>query len=158
MSSSWTVYLMRHGEAAWTSPDSERALTVRGRDQTQQVLASLGSRVQRLQKVLASPYQRARQTAAEVEASTGLHASLHDFLTPDEPVYVTLESLIPYMGDQSIIVAHQPLLGNLVSLLTAGNLEQPYPFATSEIVQLDMELWAPGCARIVTSWHPTAID
>src|SRR5690606_31735236 len=89
------LYLMRHGEAAWTTPDAERALSAQGVAQTRQVLAALGARMTQLQVLLSSPYRRARQTMAEAETVTGLRATRHDFLTPDEPPSQTLRLLEP---------------------------------------------------------------
>src|SRR5690606_25984636 len=114
-----TLFLMRHGEAAWTRPDSERELTERGREQTRAVVAAMGSRLAHLDALYSSPYRRARQTLAEVEQLTGFQATAcYDFLVPDEPPQRALEALEPHIRDHTLIVAHQPLLGSLVSLLT----------------------------------------
>ena len=154
MSQVQCLYLMRHGEAAWSAPDSERALTARGVEHTRQVLAALGERLPQCQALLSSPYRRARQTMAEVEAVTHLKATRHDFLTPDEAAPQTLRLLGPLLQDVSLVVAHQPLLGNLVSLLTEGHQRLPYPFGTSEVVLLEIDAWAPGGARLIRAWQP----
>ncbi len=154
MSQVQQLYLMRHGEAAWTTPDAERALSAQGVAQTRQVLAALGARMTQLQVLLSSPYRRARQTMAEAETVTGLRATRHDFLTPDEPPSQTLRLLEPLIGEVTLVVAHQPLLGNLVSLLTEGNQRQPYPFGTSEVVLLEIDAWTPGGARLIQAWRP----
>ena len=154
MSQVHQLYLMRHGEAAWTAPDAERALTERGVAQTRQVLAALGERPSQFQVLLSSPFRRARQTMAEVEAIARMRAKRHDFLTPDEPPSQALRLLEPLIRDVTLVVAHQPLLGNLVSLLTEGHQRLPYPFGTSEVVLLEIDVWVPGGARLIQTWQP----
>src|SRR5690554_7434580 len=75
---------MRHGEAAWTTPDPERALTERGREASRRVLGKLVETDPPIDRILVSPYRRARQTAAEAEALLQLKAQEHSCLTPDE--------------------------------------------------------------------------
>lgn len=145
---------MRHGEAAWTSPDPERQLTERGVAATCQVLATLLESRPPIDRILVSPYRRARQTAAEAERLLQLEAQQHACLTPDEPPSATLETLTPFLARHTLIVAHQPLLGYLASLLDRGDLRDPYPFATSEILVLELEAWAPACGRIIRSIRP----
>ena len=142
------VYLMRHGEAAWTAPDQDRCLTERGVQISRAVLQQ-DDLFQNFTRILCSPYRRARQTAEEAERLCGLEACLHDCLTPDESPDYTLEDLTPYVQDGTLIVAHQPLLGSLVGLLTEGTIARGYPFSTSEIVVLELEMWASGCGRLL---------
>ncbi len=145
---------MRHGEAAWTTPDPERALTERGREASRRVLGKLVETDPPIDRILVSPYRRARQTAAEAEALLQLKAQEHSCLTPDESPAATLEALTPHIGQHTLIVAHQPLLGYLASLLDRGDLREPHPFGTSEILVLELEAWAPACGRIIRSLQP----
>jgi len=145
---------MRHGEAAWTKPDPERALTERGREANRRVLEKLIATAPPVERILVSPYRRARQTAAEAEQLLELSAQQHACLTPDESPSATLETLAPHVAQRTLIVAHQPLLGYLASLLDRGDLAEPHPFATSEILILELEAWAPACGRIIRSLQP----
>lgn len=154
MTEPYTLYLMRHGEAAWTSPDPERALTERGREANRRVLDKLLATAPQIDRILVSPYRRARQTAAEAEQRLEMVAQQHDCLTPDESPSATLEALTPHVARQTLVVAHQPLLGYLASLLDRGDLKEPHPFATSEILILELEAWAPACGRIIRSLQP----
>src|SRR5690606_41081169 len=49
----------------WTSPDAERALTERGREANRRVLDKRLATAPQIDRILVSPYRRARQTAAE---------------------------------------------------------------------------------------------
>jgi phosphohistidine phosphatase len=57
------IYLLRHGIAENTTPDSERALTPEGREKLRRVLARARAADVALSLILSSPYRRAIETA-----------------------------------------------------------------------------------------------
>lgn len=60
---------MRHGEPAWIedgTPNFDPPLTARGRSQAEHVAARLGRSSRRIDELVVSPAQRARQTAAPI--------------------------------------------------------------------------------------------
>jgi phosphohistidine phosphatase len=57
------IYLLRHGIAEDSTPDSERALTAEGREKLRRVLARARSADVTPSLILSSPYRRAIETA-----------------------------------------------------------------------------------------------
>ncbi|WP_421864147.1 phosphohistidine phosphatase SixA [Motiliproteus sp.] len=140
------LLLMRHGEAAFSSPDELRELTERGREQTRQVVRQRLSALVGIDRVYVSPYLRARQTLELMESLAGLPgAELYSGLTPDSDVDALVEWLQPQQG-KLLLVAHNPLLSRLLSRLT--NNSGQYGFDTSTLAQLSMPLAASGCADL----------
>jgi phosphohistidine phosphatase len=74
------IWLLRHGEAEDTAPDSERKLTPKGREQARavgQALARLGVKVE---ACLTSPNVRAAETARIASEELGLDVKLESRL------------------------------------------------------------------------------
>ena len=121
-----TLYLVQHGTAVPEEDDPDRPLSAQGAEDIERLaglLAHLGVSVAR---VLHSGKTRAEQTAAklatavlergEPEAATGLKPK-------DEPAL--LAERLKGLGDDWLLVSHQPLLGRLASLLVSGDSERP---------------------------------
>lgn len=75
------IYLLRHGEAAKASDanvshDSERPLTPRGRERLERAARGIRSLGVALDRILTSPYRRARETAEIVAAALGTPEAL----------------------------------------------------------------------------------
>ncbi|WP_437882029.1 phosphohistidine phosphatase SixA [Pseudomonas sp. LRF_L74] len=139
------LWLLRHGEAAARArSDAERPLTGHG---VEQVIAQARAHLsgQRFTDVLVSPYLRAQQTAALVakalEPAT-LLARKVDWITPDDEPRKVLRMLDSAIGDNILLVSHNPLLGALAGLLVHGNLQQPLALGTASLVELEGELLA----------------
>lgn len=140
------LLLMRHGEAAFSSPDPARELTERGQLQTQQVISRRQRSLIGIEQVYVSPYVRARQTLAIVDSLVDLPTvQSHSGLTPDSDVDALIEWLQPQQG-KTLLVAHNPLLSRLLNQL----LGEPgrYGMDTSTLAQLTMPLAATGCAEL----------
>ncbi|MDW7747204.1 SixA phosphatase family protein [Halomonas sp.] len=82
------LLIMRHGEAAPGGPDAERELTPRGEEEARRMGRWLAAREEldlpRL-RLLASPYVRARQSAAWIAEPLGLEIETLPIITPDDP-------------------------------------------------------------------------
>ena len=121
-----TVYLVQHGAAVPEQEDPERPLSAQGAEDIERLaglLAHLGVSVAR---VLHSGKTRAEQTAAklatavlnqgEPEVASGLKPK-------DDPGL--LAERLAGVGEDWLLVGHQPLLGRLISLLVASDGERP---------------------------------
>jgi phosphohistidine phosphatase len=118
------VYVVRHAEAepAGAGGDAERRLTERGRSQARAAASGLRALDVRLDGLLTSPLQRARETAALLAGELGAprpetlgaldgRASAADIL--DE---VAERAALARLA----LVGHMPVLAELVALATAG--------------------------------------
>ncbi|PAV49707.1 phosphohistidine phosphatase SixA [Pseudomonas sp. HAR-UPW-AIA-41] len=130
------LWLLRHGEAEpHAASDAQRRLTERGIREVRQSAEQLcGAGVQR---VLVSPYRRAQETAQLVMQVTGLDCPLVtvDWLTPDsDPQWVINQ--FDDSAEVLLLVAHQPLLGELAGLLLHGHRGDPQSFRTAGLLAL----------------------
>ena len=132
------VWILRHGEAEpQACRDAERMLTARGREQVLQSAAHLIG--QPLDAIFVSPYVRAQQTADIVRTALDFQSTLITvpWLTPDsEPKYAA--SQLPDSGN-IVLVSHQPLVGDLISLLQYGHCRSPQPMQTASLAELEGE-------------------
>ena len=129
------LILWRHADAVDGVPDMARMLTPRGVEQAQRMAAWLAARlpVERT-RLISSPAVRARQTAQALAGATGLALAIDERLAPDQPARDYLAAAgwpegnaIESAGQAErvvVIVAHQPVLGLVASLLLTG-IEQP---------------------------------
>lgn len=154
------LFIMRHGEASFDAPsDAQRVLTPRGAMQTLQVFEALAAQLgvdvfgpELL--VWQSTLVRAQQSAKIGADLLGYQAQTQDFLCPDSRPERVLDALLALPVNSAVLlVSHQPLVGNLLSLLCEGHLYQPYPFTTSELLYLECELPARGLAQIKARWR-----
>ena len=114
------LLLWRHAEAvdAVGSNDLQRALTVHGQEQAQQMALWLKPRLKRDARILVSPALRTQQT---VRALTNQYQTM-EALAPGQ----TARNLLSCIQQQAqhhtlIIVGHQPTLGQTASLLMTGS-------------------------------------
>ena len=150
------LYLVRHGMAeARAATDAERELTAEGIAGNQAVVNEFTRRSPALERGLVSPYVRARQTAAQFEqAFPGLEFEVTDAITPDRDPQQVM-ALIERYGEQDlIVVAHPPLLSDLLSLLVDGAIAGGHAMGTSNLVCVAMDVVAPGCGEINYALRP----
>src|SRR5476649_2001431 len=57
-------------------------------------------------------------------------------------------------GENLLLVSHQPLVGNLLSLLQHGNVRQPEPMGTASLAELEGELPLDGAMTLLSVRHP----
>lgn len=148
------IWVLRHGEAEpyGSRPDSERALTARGRDEVLHSAAQLMG--QPLTAIYASPYLRAQQTAQIVRDALGFAPDIRtvEWLTPDnDPLHVA-EQLAT--TDNVLLVSHNPLVGNLLGYLQHGHVQQPETVHTATLAELEGEWPMAGLMKLNSLKHP----
>ena len=113
--------LWRHGEAAYSRPDSQRPLTERG---VQHVRATVGFYRSLCQQrglgrpivCTHSPYVRTEQTASLIASELSLSEVLsRELLAPGQTNYVSGDYLSEESGHQ-LVVGHQPYLSQLIEV------------------------------------------
>jgi phosphohistidine phosphatase len=113
------VWLLRHGDAADGSPDAERPLTDKGREQSRAAGAALKALGVELDACLASPKVRAVETARLVCEPLGLEPQLEPKLAGGP---FDAEALAAGLGDQVLLVGHDPDFSMAVHSLTGAQV------------------------------------
>lgn len=116
------IWLLRHAQAAKGSPDHERPLTERGREQARaagQALAAMGVRID---ACVSSPKLRARETAALACEALGIEVVEDERLQggPFDPRAVT-----DGRGEEVLLVGHDPDFSLAVNHLTGAQVRLP---------------------------------
>ncbi|HSH57114.1 MAG TPA: phosphohistidine phosphatase SixA [Halomonas sp.] len=144
------LLIMRHGEAEPGTPDAERELTPQGRQQVRCVAQWLSRRddLGGL-RLLASPYRRARQSAAVLAEALGVEVETLSLITPDVSPYAVADWLLEQpQGRPLLLVSHMPLVGALAGVLVEGRTDGGLGFPTAAVAELEAAVWAAGCARL----------
>lgn len=156
------LLIMRHGEAAPGRPDAERELTPHGEEEARRMGRWLTARedldLPRL-RLLASPFVRARQTAARIAEPLGLVVESLSIITPDDPPEAVVEWLLGEPDDRPLmLVGHMPLVAALTGLLVDGREDRGPGFPTAAVAELEAEVWAAGCARLARFTAPVDLN
>ncbi|VVN37452.1 Phosphohistidine phosphatase SixA [Pseudomonas fluorescens] len=148
------LWVLRHGEAEpyGSRPDSERALTAHGREETLRSAAELIG--QPITAIYASPYLRAQQTAELVREALGFQPDIRtvEWLTPDNRPQAVAEQLVSV--DYALLVSHNPLVGNLLGYLQHGHVQQPEAVKTAGLAELEGDLPLAGAMKLNGIKHP----
>lgn len=149
------LILVRHAEAAEGTPDRDRELTVRGRQQAEQMGRWLRSLLPHIDCVLVSPAVRARQTAEllfaacaqppEMITAEGLYTSDLDAGLRE------LWSLEPQVATVAV-VGHNPLVSELRNYLTGGSYPA-MPTCAVAVLSSSVEQWSRCAAGIFREEH-----
>lgn len=146
------LWILRHGEAEpHARRDAERELTAYGRRQVVHSAQRLIGKP--LDMILASPYVRAQQTAGLVVNTLGLAEEIVSvpWLTPDSSPGVAVSQL-PEV-EHLLLVSHQPLVGNLISLLQYGHSRDPQPMFTASLAELEGDWPLAGLMTLLGIHH-----
>jgi phosphohistidine phosphatase len=147
------LYIGRHGEAGHAETDASRALTSRGRAQTEFVYSESAIGAEPPLRVVSSPLKRARQTCEIACRQLGLSDDVVEVaaeLTPDSSVASLAELLSAIDGESVLIVGHQPLLGDFIAWL-CDEPDLRYRPGTSSLFALEVLLFSRGGASL--SWQ-----
>ena len=128
------LLLVRHAEAAPGTPDSDRRLTERGREQARALGERLARENVRPDALVTSPLIRARETADLLGAALGVAVEVDARLAPGATPPLVREALAG-RGELAIAVGHQPDCGLVAAALTGG---PPPPFPTAGVVALEL--------------------
>ncbi len=123
------LYFLRHGIAVdrgtpGYEDDRMRPLTREGKKKLQAIAQSMKQREISFDVVLASPYERAKQTAVIVSEILDLNDRMHlvDALAPDGDYDVMLDLIRERYADAGriVLVGHEPYLSGLIARLLRG--------------------------------------
>jgi phosphohistidine phosphatase len=138
------LYLMRHGIAEDSSllgSDADRKLTQRGTLRTAMVAKGLHRIGIRFDRIISSPYVRAKQTAEIMARITGYEGDImfDDRLVPFAR-FEDVNDLIQENNDAEslLFTGHEPSMGLMISGLSAdGQLSMEVKKASVTAVQID---------------------
>ncbi len=152
------LYLLRHGLAAelgehGVTKDAERALTPKGKAKLSQIAAAMGAQGLSFDLILSSPYVRARQTAEIVAEALGMRKRVEftEALVPGGQTrkLVDLLRLMHPNPREVLLVGHEPLLSDLISVLVAGGPGLPVVMKKGGLCKLSAETLEHGrCAAL----------
>jgi phosphohistidine phosphatase len=114
------IWLLRHGDAAEGSPDAERPLTDKGREQSRAVGAALKALGVKIDACLTSPKVRGAETARIACEQLGdLEPQLEPKLAGGP---FDAEALAAGLGDDVLLVGHDPDFSAAVHSLTGAQV------------------------------------
>jgi len=113
------IWLLRHGDAEDGSPDSERPLTEKGREQSRAVGAALKALGVEIDACLTSPKVRAAETARVACEPLGVEPQLEPKLAGGP---FDAEALAAGLGDDVLLVGHDPDFSMAVHSLTGAQV------------------------------------
>lgn len=156
------LYLLRHGEAESVASTSEgRQLTEAGHEEVWNVARQFASRHLKLDRCFVSPALRAQQTAATF---------LDQFFHPPEPETLPeldasqraaqiMAVLKDEVSENILLVSHNPLLSELLALLTDGNIDQMHILETGNLACVSLEIvgLGMGTCNLILEPDPAAV-
>tara|TARA_B110000444_G_scaffold248503_1_gene272456 strand:+ start:230 stop:556 length:327 start_codon:yes stop_codon:yes gene_type:complete len=108
-----------------------------------------------MDKVLCSPYVRAQQTAnAVMTLFPDLALITDDSIKPGGDVYNVLDAIESYDVQNLLLVSHNRLLSNLLSVMVDGTMESHRYVANATLYCVEMDVAAPGCGEIAYTLEP----
>ena len=148
------IYLLRHGiaeDAKPGQPDSERALTVDGRDKLRRVLKRARTAEVEPGVILSSPYRRAVETAAVAAEVLGYKGEIvrTRTLEPGASPSDTWVEIRQRKEERAILLAsHEPLMSSMAAFL----LDCPalhVEMKKAALVRIDCERFGPKGAGVL---------
>jgi phosphohistidine phosphatase len=140
------LYFLRHGIAGDRNDpaylnDQDRPLTDEGIRKTREAAQGLKRLDVAFDKILTSPWLRARQTAEIVAEALGMETRLENLpeLEGDRTVDELLTALGDHRASRLLLVGHEPLLGDTVASLVCpdGNMQVGLKKSGAAAVEID---------------------
>lgn len=154
------IYLLRHGEAEPRDhDDAGRQLTHRGKGDLQNIAHQFAKRGIELDRCFFSPYVRTTQTAAVFLAhlNSSLKPEPAPVLTPENRAREVIAFLDTLSDEHVLLVSHNPLVSEVLALLTNGDVSRLHVVATSEMNAVHCETVGTGCGAQKFRLLPHAI-
>jgi phosphohistidine phosphatase len=142
------IYLLRHGIAENGRPglkDSDRALTVEGREKLKRVLSRARGAGVKPGLILSSPYRRALETAEVAAESLGYRRKIvtTPALVPEASPQQVWEEVRARRDESAILLAsHEPLMSATVALLL-GSPALKVDMKKASLARIDCDGFGP---------------
>ena len=112
------LILWRHAEAEDGFPDAARQLTDKGQKQAHNMALWLKARLPKNTRIIVSPAKRTQQTAL---ALCEEYETIEEIGTSATAGKVLLAANWPYASGATLVVGHQPTLGDVAASLICNN-------------------------------------
>ncbi len=135
------VFLLRHAPAEPGSPDARRPLTAAGRRMAERLAEFMAERpYYAVRAIWCSPYRRAQETAAPVQAAFGgrVRVACRDDLVPEADPDALLSEL-RRLKQPVLIVGHNPHLAELARRALGLAPGVPFPFKKGALLVLERD-------------------
>lgn len=144
------VYLMRHGAAqAHGETDATRKLTEQGIEDVERVAEQFALKQPRVKRLLASPYDRAQQTAATIrEKLTVETVEISLAIRPDGDPVAVLDLIGNSSQSPIMLIAHNPLLSNLLQLMLDSSRGPTNSMTPGQLVCVSFDTVAAGMGQL----------
>ncbi len=148
------IFILRHGQAeAYQANDSVRRLVDKGIDDTHQIISSNIQILSSVQKIVASPYVRAQETAAIAARLLSIESIVSTSLLEPEANLQSLFSFLEGFAETDILlVSHLPLVGVLANGF-CGFKENRIQFNTSSLMGIECDFPANGIGHLFLERH-----
>ncbi|OED35279.1 phosphohistidine phosphatase SixA [PVC group bacterium (ex Bugula neritina AB1)] len=134
-----SIYVMRHGEADYSSKEGERVLTQEGEERICRWGRFCDVNKVDCQSIWHSPLKRAVQTASLMKDSLGVSSDqleVKDFLSPDGDLDLILREL-EVLDTSTLLVSHLPLVDILVARLLFGREREAFHYRVGAVIALE---------------------
>ena len=141
------LYVVRHGDAVFSSIDEQRELSEFGRKQISLLAHSDFSLID---TVWVSPFIRAQQTFEILYKQSNLQADVvtQPLLQPEANLGLLQDSIYQQSSSHLLLVGHNPILSHLVNSLSA---QADYWLNTGQLIKLRGDDYLPGCMQVIAS-------
>ena len=144
------LIILRHGEAGKSvdaaSRDAERALTVSGRKEVEEVAEGLARLKVEVGCIATSPLKRAKETAniaAKVLKNDEL-VEVWDELRPEAETTELYRRLSKLKGDSGVLlVGHEPYLSGMIGELVAGTRQARIVLKKAGVARVEVSTFVP---------------
>ncbi len=136
------LYLLRHGEAEPRHYDDPlRSLTSHGRQEVIDVARQFAKHKVKLSACFHSPYTRTTQTCQlfMTESGSNIEPQPLTVLTPNHRALQVLAYLRSMKSGHVLLVTHNPLVSELLAVLTDTDVETMHIFSTGELVAVECQ-------------------
>lgn len=113
------IFILRHGQAEpYRADDETRKLVDKGIEDVKRVVQQASAALSQVERVLSSPYIRARETTNVALPFLPVSAfDLHDWLEPSASPGFAIAQLETLSASSVLLVSHQPLVSKLIEAL-----------------------------------------
>jgi len=146
------IYLLRHGEAVhptkWSGPDFNRPLSKNGKEEVQKVAKAMARDGIIPEKILSSPFLRAKETAEIVGQELGVEATAVKEFSSGAKSEDFRKVVANYKEDSILVVGHIPDLLSFLCRLIHDALIMEEGMAPAELIAVQTDPidkgWAGG--------------
>ena len=150
------LFLLRHGEAESSATSNDgRQLTEAGYKEISSVAKQFATLNLKIDRCFVSPSLRAQQTAKTFLSLIfdAPEALTLDLLSPNQRAAQTIEFLGNSANENILLVSHNPLLSELLALVTKGNVDDLLILETGNLACIALDIAGLGmgtCPFILT--------